>query len=114
MEEDFVHIKLFRDPQHARGTDQYESEVEAALRGLGLPELSGPSEQGRDGYFHRETGPEIIVLASAVVGLVTAIVNLVTVWKQHHQAAEVTIQVIVRSPEEVEQIVKVLKSSKHS
>ncbi len=114
MEEDFVHIKLFRDPQHTRGPDQYESEVEAALRGVGLPELFGPSEQGRQGYFHRETGPEIIALASAAVGLATAIVNLVTVWKQHHRDAEVNIQVVVHSPEEVEQIMKVLKSGEHS
>ena len=44
MEEDFIHIKLFRDPQHRRGSEQYEPEVEAVLGRSGLPELFGPAE----------------------------------------------------------------------
>jgi hypothetical protein len=114
MEEDFVHIQLLHDPQHTRGSDRYEPEVEAALGRLGLPELFGPSEESREGTFHRETGPEIIALASSLVGLATAIVSLVTVWKEHHAEAEVNIQVVVRSPEEVEQIVNARRYMKFS
>lgn len=78
------------------------------MRNLGLPELSGPSWQGTEGYFHRETGPEVVALATSLVGLATAIVSLASAWKQRHKDAEVHIQFVVRSPEEVQQALAAL------
>jgi hypothetical protein len=71
---------------------------------LGPPELHGPFGQGKEGYFHRETGPEIAALATSIVGLATAIVNLVSAWKARHKEAEVQVQVVVHSPEELEEV----------
>jgi hypothetical protein len=107
MTENPVTIKLFRDAEQSRGSDTYELEVEEALRNLGLPELRGTSEQGKEGYFHRETGPEIVALAASIVGLATAIVSLVSAWKARHKEAEVQVQVVVHSPEELERVLAV-------
>lgn len=107
-----VHIRLFRDPQQSGGSSSYEREIEAAVGEIGLPEISGVSGEVGEGFIRRETGPEIVAAIGSLVGRSSAILGLVSAWRERYKNAEVGIQLTVRSPKELGETLSALKGLK--
>ena len=90
---DVARIQLHHD--RLDHSNPYPAEIESALAAL---KAKGLTERGSDtrndpGVIRHETGAEIIVLVTALVGMSKAILELVAASKKHRPETTVSIQV---------------------
>lgn len=103
----FVRIQIVHEWQPE--SNPYPEEVEGAFKNLRLPEAGSIpliEEEKKECIIRHETGPEIILLASSLVSLATGIIQLVQSCRKRRP--ETRLQVTVRSPEELERVLKLL------
>ena len=91
--ENTITIQIHHD--HLEKSNPYPAPIESALTDLkakGLKER-GWDKTGDPGIIRHETGAEIIVLASALVELTSAILHLVAASKSHRPETRISINV---------------------
>ncbi len=108
----FVRIQLMHKPQ-AHHAPYRPKEIENALQKLNLREIRprywgapwGP--MNKQGYIRHETGVEIVLLATALVSLATAIVQFVATVKK--KRPETKVQITVNSADELKNVLSILE-----
>jgi hypothetical protein len=105
--EDFVRVQIVHEWQP--DSNPYPGEIEVALKKLNLPEVGSISlteQETEQGVIRHETGPEIIVLVTAVVSLATAIIELVNTARKNRP--ETKVQITVSSPKQLQRVLQIL------
>jgi len=106
--ESFIRVQILHE-SHPEASNPYPEEIEAALKSLNLPEVGWfpltekPTEQC---VIRHETGPEIVVMVTALVSLATAVIGLVTASRK--QRPETKVQITVSSPQQLQKVLQIL------